>query len=387
MGTHMAIDSVPQDGGQTRSARRSCAAPLTVLAGALVMAAVGGGALHRQPSQDIAADRTETHITDAEAPAEASRAEAMNAEAKNAEAKNVEATSEEARVEAPADEPWREATGGPLSRWAWTQIAPPTIPMSSDTAPEPEARSDEPPRTAMVVPLPVPRPPEFRASGASLPGRRAERRMARREPPPAQPATPPADDRSFLEKLFGVERGPALAYTALESKPSDLAPQRHISPPLALSREPSPTTGVAVYNIAARTVTLPNGERLEAHSGLGEGLDDPRHVNVRMRGPTPPGTYDLTEREQLFHGVRAIRLTPVGGSEAVYGRVGLLAHTFMLGPRGDSNGCVSFRNYDRFLQAFLRGEVQRLVVVSGTQDPLPTVADGGGRTRMARNGN
>ena len=100
---------------------------------------------------------------------------------------------------------------------------------------------------------------------------------------------------------------------------------------------------MAVYNIAAKTVTLPNGERLEAHSGLGEGLDDPRLVNVRMRGPTPPGTYDLTERERPFHGVRAIRLTPVGGNEAVYGRVGLLAHTYMLGPRGDSNGCVSFR--------------------------------------------
>ncbi|XYD08134.1 DUF2778 domain-containing protein [Methylobacterium sp. NMS12] len=133
-------------------------------------------------------------------------------------------------------------------------------------------------------------------------------------------------------------------------------------------------------------MTLPNGERLEAHSGLGEGLDDPRLVNVRMRGPTPPGTYDLTERERPFHGVRAIRLTPIGGNEAVYGRVGLLAHTYMLGPRGDSNGCVSFRDYDRFLQAYLRGEVQRLVVVSGTQDPLPSLAAGTVTTRMARNG-
>jgi hypothetical protein len=36
----------------------------------------------------------------------------------------------------------------------------------------------------------------------------------------------------------------------------------------------------------------------------------------------------------------------------------------MLGPRGDSNGCVSFRDYNAFLQAFKRGEVKRLVVVS-----------------------
>jgi hypothetical protein len=55
----------------------------------------------------------------------------------------------------------------------------------------------------------------------------------------------------------------------------------------------------------------------------------------------------------------------VGGPEAVHGRVGLLAHTYMLGASGASNGCVSFRDYDKFLQAYLRGEVQRLVVVAG----------------------
>ena len=65
--------------------------------------------------------------------------------------------------------------------------------------------------------------------------------------------------------------------------------------------------GTAVYDISARTVTLPSGEVLEAHSGLGPAMDDPRYVHLRMRGSTPPGTYDLTPRERLFHGVRAIR--------------------------------------------------------------------------------
>ena len=84
--------------------------------------------------------------------------------------------------------------------------------------------------------------------------------------------------------------------------------------------------------------------------------------------------------------MRAIRLTPVGGSEAIYGRVGLLAHTYMLGPTGASNGCVSFRDYDRFLQAYLRGEIQRLVVVTGTPDALPSLADGSSSatTRLAQ---
>jgi hypothetical protein len=80
-----------------------------------------------------------------------------------------------------------------------------------------------------------------------------------------------------------------------------------------------------------------------------------------------------------------LRLNPVGGSAVAYGRDGLLAHTYMLGPNGDSNGCVAFRNYDRFLQAYLydrflqaylRGEVKRLVVVTGRgQDVLPRVVN------------
>ncbi len=36
---------------------------------------------------------------------------------------------------------------------------------------------------------------------------------------------------------------------------------------------------------------------------------------------------------------------------------------------GASNGCVVFRDYDRFLRAYLRGEVRRLVVVAGNRSP------------------
>ena len=79
---------------------------------------------------------------------------------------------------------------------------------------------------------------------------------------------------------------------------------------------------------------LPSGEKLEAHSGLGDRLDDPSRVNERNRGATPPAVYDLTARKSLFHGVQAIRLNPVSGN--VYGRSGILAHPFMLGPNGNS---------------------------------------------------
>ena len=118
----------------------------------------------------------------------------------------------------------------------------------------------------------------------------------------------------------------------------------------------------AIYDISAHAVYLPNGEKLEAHSGLGSSLDNPQSVGVRGRGPTPPNVYELSLRKQPFHGVRAIRLTPVGEAK-MFGRDGMLAHSYMLGPNGQSNGCVSFSNYPAFLNAYLRGEVDHLVVV------------------------
>jgi len=36
----------------------------------------------------------------------------------------------------------------------------------------------------------------------------------------------------------------------------------------------------------------------------------------------------------------------------------------MLGADGDSNGCVSIRNYDAFLQAYLKHEIKQLAVVT-----------------------
>ena len=120
----------------------------------------------------------------------------------------------------------------------------------------------------------------------------------------------------------------------------------------------------AVYDISAHMVYLPDGSKLEAHSGLGSELDDPRSARIRMRGVTPPHIYELKPREALFHGVPALRLNPIGGEETIYGRSGLLAHTFMLGPNGDSNGCVSFRDYNAFLNAYRNQGIKKLAVVA-----------------------
>lgn len=144
----------------------------------------------------------------------------------------------------------------------------------------------------------------------------------------------------------------------------------------------APLAKTAIDDINARTVYLPNGERLEAHSGLGQYMDDPRHVRLRMRGVTPPNTYRLRMREALFHGVEAIRMLPENEA-AMFGRDGILAHSYMLGPSGQSNGCVSFKDYPKFLAAFKRGEVERMVVVFRLAKP-PTFLAKGGVTRSAK---
>jgi Protein of unknown function (DUF2778) len=102
-------------------------------------------------------------------------------------------------------------------------------------------------------------------------------------------------------------------------------------------------------------------------------MDDPRYVNQRSSGPTPPNVYELKLREEPFHGVRAIRLIPADGAK-MYGRSGILAHSYLLGPSGQSNGCVSFRDYPEFLNAFERGDVDRLVVVQRLANPPPMTA-------------
>jgi hypothetical protein len=161
--------------------------------------------------------------------------------------------------------------------------------------------------------------------------------------------------RSIFAKLFGTSpSGVTLAYASTEE---------------AVSGDSAPLTSglfdrqTAVYDISAHKVYMPNGTTLEAHSGLGSELDDPRYVAERDRGPTPPDIYDLKPRGALFHGVQALRLIPVD-EKKVFGRSGLLAHTYMLGPNGQSNGCVSFKDYDAFLHAYENHEITRLAVVT-----------------------
>lgn len=241
-----------------------------------------------------------------------------------------------------------------------------------------------------VMPAPVELPPATHAAAPAA-DKQAEMEVAEADDgaPPFDLVLAPDEDSvplpmarpdGLVGKPASASKGsqrnaePVLAYakpnSPIEDDDDDAVP-RYDKPVFT----PRLRAGVAIYDIENSTVYLPSGERLEAHSGLGKMRDNPRFVNQKMRGPTPPHTYNLTMREALFHGVEAIRLTPVQGSDAIFNRVGLLAHTYMLGRNGDSNGCVSFKDYKRFLAAYKRGDIRQLVVVPRMNNkPASTLA-------------
>lgn len=204
------------------------------------------------------------------------------------------------------------------------------------------------PSSVAAVPLPRSRPVE-----ASLEPRN-DVAIARAEVPIVR-----TENRTLLEKLSDLLPGRVTL--------ASLAPDGGLfgkRPDLASLGYDNMT---AVYDISAHAVYMPDGSKLEAHSGYGSLMDDPAHVNEQNVGATPPNVYDLKPRETLFHGVQALRMIPVGENDTL-GRSGLLAHNYMLGPNGDSNGCVSIKNYERFLKAFANGEIKRLVVVPRLED-------------------
>ncbi len=213
------------------------------------------------------------------------------------------------------------------------------------------------------------------ARSESLPHgtRRGQRAVARAANANQQTASvgtwsPPADHRSIFQRLFGGSSASPSIFAKLFGAPSSGKVELAYASADTDGMTAGATGGLydrqtAVYDISAHMVYLPNGTALEAHSGLGGDLDDPSSAKKRDRGVTPPDVYNLRPRERLFHGVAALRLIPVDDSK-VFGRSGLLAHTFMLGANGQSNGCVSFRDYTAFLQAYQSGEITKLAVVA-----------------------
>jgi Protein of unknown function (DUF2778) len=244
--------------------------------------------------------------------------------------------------------------------------------------------TDIPPRSLVRS---LPSEPEIRSQQAE--GRLEQRLQSQgsrvaliEEPTPSRVAAVPLPRTRPVEANLELKNGVASAQTenrTLLQKLSDLLPGRvtlaSLAPDGGLFRQGPDLASrgydhlTAVYDISARAVYMPDGSTLEAHSGFGNLMDDPAHVSEKNVGATPPNVYDLKPREKLFHGVQALRMIPVGDNGTL-GRSGLLAHSYMLGPKGDSNGCVSIKDYEKFLKAFSNGEIKRLVVVPSLNDEM-----------------
>ena len=129
-----------------------------------------------------------------------------------------------------------------------------------------------PQAAAAAVPLPRARPSEGRLEAAS--------RVAM----PADGAAQ-GDQRNLLQKLSDLLPGRVTlasltAGDGLFRSGPDLASLGYDS-------------FTAVYDISAQAVYLPNGMKLEAHSGLGSRMDKVDSIGERNVGVTPPGTYEL----------------------------------------------------------------------------------------------
>jgi hypothetical protein len=214
---------------------------------------------------------------------------------------------------------------------------------------EPQAAPAKPAVATAAIPMPRSRPAaaDMMVSTQALaqPGSALALADATPQAPlPQQPA-----ERSAFQKFSDMMKAKVAVASLGLGKAPDLAA-------LGYDNE------TAVYDISAHAVYLPNGSVWEAHSGMGNMRDDTDHVLVPNTGATPPAMYSLRPREASFHGVAALRMTPAEGSD-IGGRSGLLIHSYMLGPNGDSNGCISIRDFDRFRKAYDEGQFNHIAVV------------------------
>jgi hypothetical protein len=274
---------------------------------------------------------------------------------------------------APQGELPKSVASPPAETTKLAAASPPTeAPKAVATAKSAEAAKPKvaAPATKLALNVPAAAPKEAdakvaedktKASGSSI------RDMAQRAKA-AVMSIASGEKQNMVEKLWGKPPagGGLLAYASADANVTGSIIDTRSQNPM-MGGSPPYDRQTAVYDISAKTVYLPDGTRLEAHSGLGSKMDDVRYSHVRMQGVTPPHIYELKPREALFHGVPALRLTPLGGEDKIHGRDGLLAHSYMLGPSGQSNGCVSFADYYAFLDAYKNKGIRRLAVLAKVQ--------------------
>lgn len=187
------------------------------------------------------------------------------------------------------------------------------------------------------------------------------------------PARPDGIAREGVARTVPVVIEPQVAALPPQPKSGDLGifDKLFADPDRAAKAVLAANPNTVLYDITKRAVYMPDGEKLEAHSGFGQFMDDTDSVHRKDVGVTPPNIYAVSFREKPFHGVRALRMKPVGGGN-MYGRDGILAHPFLLGANGQSNGCISVRDYDKFLQAYEDGKFNQIIVLRSADEPMPS---------------
>ena len=275
--------------------------------------------------------------------------------------------SERFAASAPQGELPRSVASRPVETTKLAEASPPSdVPkaaQTSKTAETPKLKVSAP-ATKLALNVPAAAPKEAEAKPAASASGSSIRDMAQRAKA-AVMSIASSEKQNMVEKLWGKQpaAGGLLAYASADASVTGSIIDTRSQNPM-MGGAPPYDRQTAVYDIAAKTVYLPDGTKLEAHSGLGSKMDDVRYSHVRMQGVTPPHIYELKPREALFHGVPALRLTPIGGQDKIFNRDGLLAHTYMLGAGGDSNGCISFKDYYAFLDAYRKGGITKIAVVA-----------------------
>ena len=205
-------------------------------------------------------------------------------------------------------------------------------------------------QVAQMARLPVPRPAD--AGPAAGPAKNTACSLIREmtQSAKARPCWRPSRKRETHDLRQAVwqlkSSGATLAYASADASATGTI-DRPKTAPGRIGALRSVDRGLAIFR-AVRLI-CPDGTKLEAHSGLGSKLDDPKFVArqdvspdaaARLRPGAAGGAVPWRSG--------ALRLIPVGGDEAIYGRSGLLAHTYMPGPNGDpaTAAFLSRRDYN-----------------------------------------
>src|SRR5262245_37455680 len=120
------------------------------------------------------------------------------------------------------------------------------------------------------------------------------------------------DLASFDERFAGGD----ISVAETEDSDSNVLNYAYLPSPGPGEHASQSVTGRSTPKLAPTALSPPASAAGKRVATAESHMDDARYVHLKRLGPTPPNTYKLVMREEPFHGVRAIRLVPVGDGRA-----------------------------------------------------------------------